>query len=114
MAPKLEVIKRSDAFQGLRSLDKSNYSGDLRVSVENVEALNLTGNAGRAVNQMALEFDHRLELEQVKRDAAETLADERLKMVEQMMAVLDRVAPPPDGESNGRQVSIRPTREAAE
>src|SRR5580704_4234657 len=62
LTPKVPVVKRSDAFQGLRSLDKSNYSGQLRASVEKVAVLNLTGNTGRAVNHMALEYDHRLEL----------------------------------------------------
>ena len=121
LTPKVPVTKRSDAFQGLRSLDKSNYSGELRSSVEKAIALNLTGNAGRAVDRMALDFDHRLELEQVKRENAEILAEERRqvaeerqKMFEEVMLVLNRVSPAPEGEANGRQVRVRTSKEAAE
>jgi hypothetical protein len=113
--PKTSLIKRSDAFRGLRSVDKANYSEDLRVVAEQVTDLNLTGKAGVAVNRMALEYDHALELAQVKLENAMTLAEERRKWAEQLAEVLNRVVDGADGEGNGRRVRVRPTtKEAAE
>jgi hypothetical protein len=63
---------------------------------------------------MAVEFDHSLELERVKRENAMTLAEERLKTLERLMEMLDRFADAAGADPNSRRVRSRPTQEAAE
>jgi hypothetical protein len=110
LAPKVALIKRSDAFHGIRSIDKSGYARDLRASVEQVQELNLTGKQGDAINRMSLEYDHALELAKVKLDNAMTLAEERRRMFEEVVQVLNRVT---EKELSERALTVRPTKEAA-
>lgn len=111
IAPKVALIKRSDAFQGMRSIDQSSYSEDLRGAVQNVIALNLVGKAGTAVNRMAIEADHALELAAVKLEAITTVAEERRKMIDELMKVLNRDT---SEDENGRRVRLHTARDAAE
>ncbi|TGQ20048.1 hypothetical protein [Mesorhizobium sp. M00.F.Ca.ET.217.01.1.1] len=116
LTPKTDLVRRSDAFQGIRAIDRSSYSPDLRAELDGVAELNLTGRAGVAVNQLAVEYDHALELQAVKLDNLTLLAEERRKMVEELMQVLNRVTggSEADGGGNGRRIRSGSLSEAAE
>lgn len=93
LAPETALVKRSDAFQGIRAIDRSTLPPDLRTKLDRVTDLNLTGKAGFEVNQLAVEFDHALEIERVKREAQEVLAEDRRRSFEDLLQVVDRIAP---------------------
>ena len=78
--------------------------------MEQVQELNLTGKQGDAINRMSLEYDHALELAKVKLDNAMTLAEERRRMFEEVVQVLNRVT---EKELSERALTVRPTKEAA-
>ncbi|PTM96124.1 hypothetical protein [Mycoplana dimorpha] len=115
LTPETALVKRSDAFQGIRAIDRSTYAPDLRAELDRVSELNLTGKAGFAVNQMAVEFDHALELEKVKVENLTLLAEERRKMNEDLLNVLNRITGGPNEDGGvARRLPSDPRSDAAE
>lgn len=115
IAPRAALMKRSDAFAGLRSIDRSSYPEELVRHLDNVTALNMTGKAAVAVNRLALEYDHARELDHVRLDAALKLAEERGQNADRLLEVLDRITGPGGSGSGGAgSLRLRPTQEAAE
>lgn len=116
LPPKMSLVKRSDAFQGIRAIDRSTYAPELRAELDRVTELNLTGRAGTAVNRLAVEYDHALELATVKIENIKMLAEERRKLMEELIQVLNRITGGSEGDDGGGGRRIRPgsVSEAAE
>lgn len=111
-----ELIKRSDAFAGIRNVQKKLeannsrlYSQELRTAVQNVSGLNLTGKAGEQTNRLAVEYHHALELQMVKSRNWKALAEERLKHNEQLAELLKSFAA---DNGDGKTPRHRPSKRA--
>jgi hypothetical protein len=108
LPPRTSLVRRSDAFQGIRAIDRSTYEPDLRAELDRVTDLNLTGKAGSAVNRLAVEYDHALELADVKVANLTLLAEERRRMNEELIQVLHRVTGGSEADENGNGRRLRP------